>query len=319
MQTSFDNKDWLNARKLMLEQLSKIESNSIKATFYNNLGVASQELGLHNIALENYKTAESIASEHSFDLVKVAANYNLGYLHFVESRWDDAVFYLGKALEVANSLQDTQYKKLVHGLILDVESMRHHASTLLDEYTSHSNLTPLEQIERLRSASSVYVNAGAYIEAIDSLTEAVKLAKLEGLANLAAILLNDLAIVHKSTGLADSAKAFFEQALNQALTVEDDKVASTVYNNYGLLEKELGHYPEAIEALEKSLLLKRKLSLIEKTGDTLYNLASVYFSNGNKKLALDYATQALEIDRQHNPENEPDDQALLDNIQQMKD
>ena len=76
---------------------------------------------------------------------------------------------------------------------------------------------------------------------------------------------------------------------------------STIYGNLGIVYKEQGSYPKALEYCLKALKLCEKLNDSVTMGKTLGNIGNIYDNQGEMEKALDFYTQALHMqERMHN-------------------
>lgn len=74
---------------------------------------------------------------------------------------------------------------------------------------------------------------------------------------------------------------------------EESIATSTIFNNLGMLQADLGEYEKAISNFEHSL------ELDPKNATTYSNLASVQFRSGNLEEAIPFAEQALSCNQKH--------------------
>ena len=139
-------------------------------------------------------------------------------------------------------------------------------------------------------------------KALDYADQGIKLAKATGYDKLAAEAANYLGIIYHELGDLEKTLGYFYEVQAFYKRRQDSLSLSRVYNNLGLILKDLGRRDEAIDYFKRSIRLKEKLG-----GDTtalastLSNVGLLYHEQfKDYEEAHRYYLRALEIDRRFN-------------------
>lgn len=105
--------------------------------------------------------------------------------------------------------------------------------------------------------------------------------------------LQDQGVAFFRRGNYDAARQKFEEALQGDL--EDDSLAAEIYNNLGVIHKQLEDYPAAHAALDEAQ--KRFETIADDKGlaQTLGNRAAVYEAEGQKEEAVEAYKQSAKM------------------------
>jgi tetratricopeptide (TPR) repeat protein len=319
LQSIMSSRQW-NEFRDRLRELSASDSvpDQIRAILHNNLGVAYQELGLNNLAVESYEQANALGLSAGNTLASIVANYNLGNLYYTEMRWEPARHHLDQVIILSNKRPSefSAYSVLATDLRTLTLTEKHTIST--NDQIPASQLTVKDQVERSRAVASVYSNAGLIAEAIIELEQADQLCKVHQLDGLDALVLNELAIAMGDVEKNDDATACFSQALDAARRAGRKATEASIQNNWALLLKKLGQSSKAIARFEAALSIKRELGDQASIGNVLYNLASLYYPKQQLDEAQRFAEAAIRADEQHDPNSLASDKELLKLIRQSK-
>ncbi len=89
---------------------------------------------------------------------------------------------------------------------------------------------------------------------------------------------------------------YAQKALNEAVNIDYKKGEANAYNNMGVVYKNQGDYPKALEAHLKALHLREKIGDTDGIAASYSNLANVYRYQGDFDNALEYYFKCLELD-----------------------
>ena len=151
----------------------------------------------------------------------------------------------------------------------------------------------------LNNLATLYVEIGAYNEALSLLNEVLVLSEDGKVASDMAESFNNLGGVHSAMGKIYEAEAEYKKAmdLRREARLPENRSAIRTFANLGVLYLEQGQYREA-----EDLLLKAKNALEVQSGSkhpdvasALSNLAVLYLKIGNYAAAQSHSKQALEI------------------------
>lgn len=308
--------NWQQAKGLLIEYLATSPSQPLlNAGLYNSLGVVYQHLGLHNLALQNYREAENIANQLKNNLFRGIISYNIGYMFFAESRWGEAMSHLKDAVNFLRSAHKFDFEAIAQNLLNDVHAAYNHSDKFLQAYAQKVDLQPSEKIAKLREIAGIYAMNGSLNEAVDALNAAIDICESEGFLDIECIVLNDLAIIYKDYGFHDRAENALQKALEKTVELNNRSLQITSLSNYGVLLKEVSRFEEAIALFEQALAIRQELQETAKMGIILYNLASTYHAQGNEHIAIQYAERALEVDTVYDYKSVGNDKKLIKDIE----
>ena len=143
------------------------------------------------------------------------------------------------------------------------------------------------------SLGAVYKHLGKVQRSIAMTDTAAQIAQRIGYNGGQAAAYNNLAFIYGE--LNDFSKAITYQ--ERAMEIVDNRVDSAVYlNNLGLYLLELGALDDAIEEIQKSLALRKRMYPAGHPflGSTILNLGSVYFSKGDYDSTLQLTNEIIE-------------------------
>ncbi|MCA9986882.1 MAG: tetratricopeptide repeat protein [Anaerolineales bacterium] len=138
---------------------------------------------------------------------------------------------------------------------------------------------------------------GRYDEAIELLTEAVRLAQLADDYESAAVALRSLGVIQAQRGQHGPARILFEQALSVFETAEDDVGISQTLNNLGIVCKNLNDFPAARAHYERARTIFATHG--DRLGESklLNNLGIIARIQGDYEPAQAHFQRALELKR----------------------
>lgn len=111
-------------------------------------------------------------------------------------------------------------------------------------------------------------------------------------------LTNTYGIYYDVSGNSDSAKYYFEKALNISEAHDYKTITIMVINNLGMFHWNKGNYQEALNYFFQALVMN-KSELSSSSADTYYsNIGLIYQEMGLPDKALEYHNQALELRRE---------------------
>ena len=283
-------KDKIKNKKITALKESDIEDYKKTAEYWFYLGVAYDDSGKHEEAIESYKQALRIKP----DLAEVHNNLGLAYVK--SGNYQEAIESLKQALLIAPDYAGAHnnlglaYGKL--GMYQEaIESLKQALLIAPDYAGVHMNLGIAyrklgmyqEAIEYSKQAIRInpdyadahyglglaYDASGMHKEAFESCKQAVRMKP-------------DYADAHVCLGLAYAESGLYKEAIEAykfAIRIKPD--LAVAYNNLGLAYARLGMYRESIEVCKQAIRLKPDLA------EAHYNLGLVYLLLGDKGFALD--------------------------------
>ncbi|MEX2757800.1 MAG: tetratricopeptide repeat protein [Candidatus Sigynarchaeota archaeon] len=257
-----------NTRALALYQeaidgADQLNDASLKASWYNNIGMLYEDQGDIDKATEQY--AKAIEHRSKTGDLECKAN---------------AINNLGLALK-----KKGEYEK---ALSLLVESCK------IDEQLGNFQAVA----KRLNNIAVILMNKGQFDESMDYLQKAIDMAEKIGdhvqkakmLGNRAAIYLK-----REETKRYPDAIKDLQESIAIAERMKDMRSLSTRYNNLAMLHQGLGQVDLAKEYLGKVIEIAEKTKDLNAKAIALDNLATMYLSEENKETALRLFKEASAI------------------------
>ncbi|MEH2352734.1 tetratricopeptide repeat protein, partial [Nostoc sp.] len=110
--------------------------------------------------------------------------------------------------------------------------------------------------------------------------------------------LNNLGNVYNYQGQYERAIEFLQQSLEIAKKIDDRNIESSSLMNLGIAYDSQGQYQRAIDFYQQSLEIAREIGDRNSEGKSLANLGNAYNSQGQYQQAIDFYQQSLEIARE---------------------
>lgn len=262
-------------------ELGLKHDHALTGNFYNNVGIAQQNMGEKNEALTTYKTAlQYNLNLHGFYHDRVAENHlNIGTLYSDLGKINQAIAHL----DTAETIQDS---------ILSVG-----APAFAELYNNFG---------------VIYTNKGDYRKSLDYLEKGLKLYEqhLGSEHYLVANIYANIGLLLKEKGDLDKALAYLKRAFSirlQNFGEENPKVARTcLYLGSCYLEKR--NYDKAYDWLSKGVGIYKILTDTDsgELADSHNEFGLYYEKVGNYKEALKQYNTALNINAKKIGLNDPD-------------
>ncbi len=151
--------------------------------------------------------------------------------------------------------------------------------------------TDSEKISVLQSNSYLYFKNSPQ-KAIKTAHEALKLAvSIKDDQAISSSYFN-LAVFQQRVAEYDSAKIYYTKSLNYC---SENEFATKIYDNFGILYRDLSLYDSSLYFHNKSLRLKQTLGNQEGVASTYNNIGNVYVRSGSHKNAIENYTHAKDI------------------------
>lgn len=148
-------------------------------------------------------------------------------------------------------------------------------------------------VKALQHYASSFDSKGDYLSQVTILTEASELCKANNLTDLENIVISDLGAVYLDMGSFQKALTYFTKAKQMVENFDDFSHIAILTLNIAIIQKELGHYKEALSDLKKVLLNIKKIKSKPDIISHLYTVAgSTCAELGNNELALAYFDSA---------------------------
>lgn len=264
---------------------------------------------------------------------KISAYLNKSYQYTQDKATkDSALLYLEKAFSLFPNLKDDEEMSIVYNDFAHLYNNIWNYDIALEYH--YKNLESLDNIKKkrgeniklLKKYDLIYWSIAACFAFEDTEKSKIYLKKdLEILDKIKSIdstttSLNDnymgtynfLGNMYMSSNELDSAYYFYNKAMSFDELVSDSSAKSSVYNNIGIINWELGNYDVSEEYFKKSFNLKKNASIY-------FNLGRNHYLKKEYNKAEEYLYQALEASKkERNIGNEYKTVSLLSKIYRTK-
>lgn len=153
-----------------------------------------------------------------------------------------------------------------------------------------------DQAQLLRQVRLALQN-GNYAEAVESLQQAVELARASRDPTAEGRHLGNLALIYYRLKQADEALRHFGMALKIARSENDRLTEDGILGNMGNILREVGRYDEAIDYLNQALLIAQEIGDVRGRGIWLSNLGLVYDDLGHYNEAIEVHKESVNVAR----------------------
>jgi len=182
---------------------------------------------------------------------------------------------------------------------------KHQTQSVLSDLTLDSQKSlamdeKLPAIERARICENI-----SYALIYEDIEQAISFAELGlGLSknekgaqkdSLTAMLNCNLGVCYALNQVFDTAKLYFDEALQYAINAKDEDFEIYLYNAYGKLYSDQGSYMTSVEYFEKARQLAEKKEHYQYLALLLCNIGKLYFYEENFQQAENYLSQATEL------------------------
>ncbi|MGB1242926.1 MAG: tetratricopeptide repeat protein, partial [Chitinophagales bacterium] len=255
--------------------------------------------------------------------------YNLGLVYEHMIRYQDAIIYLKKSLDIRLKIFGTTHlntAKSFHklGQIYKetgeyLSAIEHYTEALQIRLQSVGELS-IVVADSYNDLGVVYYNMGKYSQSIEYHTKSLQIKyKLLGEGNLRTVSsLKNLGVVYQQKGNYIKAIEYHDKSLQIELKKLGEKHSDTAssFSNLGIVYTLKGDYEKGTLYFKKALEIQLKtLGLLHpRTAGSYYNLGLAYQFKGEYEESLSYHNKSLEIRLQILGEKHPNTAASLNGL-----
>lgn len=322
-------KDELDSAKDYFEKLLQEDKNNPGA--YYGLGLYYKEKKDFLKAVECYKKAIELFSESPYfysalinssrELKKLdetesylknilknepnnaSAHYGMGFLYFKQKKWDEALQYSDKAIELNPNL--ILPYRLKCDVLESISKYKEMFALALDKVKMCENRDPDLQIDFLTRVSKAFGVFGKYQDSLEYDKKALNLAREIGNKKSEGIILGNIGVHYGQIGEFQEALKYFNQKLTITKEIGDRGEEAHILTNIGVVTGWLGDFRKSLEWYKKALRIIEELANPVRKGWILGNIGVVYETLADYPKSLNYYHQALKIFKDiKNKENE---------------
>ena len=257
--TSENNKEALNYAFDGLKLAEKLH-DSVKTSFYDNIGEIYRDLGEFDKAIEYLNTGLSIKQKNN-NLKDIAISYNkLGKVYVNQTEYDKSIEYFIKAVKIMEQLENLEgqgfYLNNI-GIVYDLQKM-------YDKALEYYKLS-------LKIKEEINHDAGV------------------------AATTNNIAIVYFNLNEYRKSLEYHKRALELNIKLNRQKPIARSHNNIGFALIFLNKNQQALEHLFIALKMRKKMEDNVGIATTLNNIGRAYLNNKQPKEAEKYCLESLEF------------------------
>ena len=282
--------------------LHELETAESKAKIYNLLAEARVEDSLELSEQYSLRALEFAGRENNIREEGIAW-FNLAEVNAYSFRYDSAIVFYHKALELLKEAGDDYYVSYTLNNLGWISNMYGRYDTAVSYY--FESIKYIDREKHADDLAHVYINLGnanhhlgKYHTAIKYFRKSIRIiATLQDRSALP-YAYNGIGLAYKFLGNFDSAIYYYEAML------EIDKKSGSLrdqavdYGNIGALYAEWEHYAQSFEFHKQALELYLTDGSRSDLSIAYNNIGQVYKSVGRYDSALHYLNKALEIDRE---------------------
>lgn len=233
--------------------------------------------------------------------------YNqIGKLQYRKGNYVDALENFGKALALAENLQDSLHIAKYHSNIGVINDVVGNYSEAINYY--QKSLKIYDKLDNKEGKESVLNNIGIVYEemknpekALEYYFQALKLKIERGDKNSIAGTYNNIAIIHRYFYKdLDSAYYFYNKSLNLYEETGNEKDKALLYSNFGIIHLDKNESKEAKSFFQKALKVYQQEGDPKRIASSLHHLGLAFFYESNYSEALKYYKQSLELAEKSN-------------------
>ncbi|ANV85931.1 hypothetical protein AWQ21_15505 (plasmid) [Picosynechococcus sp. PCC 7003] len=297
--TAADN-SIVNGYSVRIKEATEIDKQKNQARILNRLGLAYNNIGEKELALNSFQ--EALAINRAIEDLKSESDNlnNIGYLYISLGKTQEALDYYQQALSVSEKISDISGVVTTLGNIASVYSLLGEYDKALASYievlVKQREIQDISgEVTTLSNIGYLYTSIGENRKALDYYYEALSLNKKIGDNISEGITLNNIGSAYQYLGKYDRAINYFQESL---LIKKDHNGEATSLNNIGSVYEILGENQQSLDYYQQALLIIRKTGYRFGEAGSLNNIGSVYSSLGEYEKALDYYLQALLVSRE---------------------
>ncbi|MDR2086074.1 MAG: tetratricopeptide repeat protein [Dysgonamonadaceae bacterium] len=259
------------------KQIANPSDEQIKSLtlFYIPLGVAHEELGMWNRAMDFYFEALALAETYRLDPVKSMIYNNLGTVHYRRNELEKAEFYLLKAIEINqkagikkelfnnyNNLAGVYINRKEYNQALDYSLLAIQQLNYKEDIYSYYGMQT--------NIANIYFMKKDYKLAISYLLNAMEYQEKQGFTNDLVQTYVLFSNAYEMLGAADSAHVYMEKALYLAKYLNNKHIESRILQEAARYHERNNQPKAAYQALKEAYMINDSISMIDnqqKTND----------------------------------------------------
>jgi len=286
--------DALRIGEMGLKLAEEQRNTDVKSSFLNNNGLIYLDKGEPEKALDYYGRALELGAIEGNSMTL----NNIGMVHKSQRDYQNAITWLKKALETAESSPNVIEKiTILNNIGLTYYSDRNYQDAL--EYYEkaleiNKKLGDLGIKSRILSnIGSVYFSKNDYDNALGKFQEALQISEELGDLNGVSVRLNNIASIYSQQGNKNLALTYYEKALEKVDILGDLAKKAIFLTNIALLYSEFNSKDKAVKLLDEALPIDKSLNDMERVLFDLKKAGSFYKDIGDHEKALTRYEEAL--------------------------
>ncbi|MBN2246222.1 MAG: CHAT domain-containing protein [Candidatus Aminicenantes bacterium] len=292
--------------KTNVENLSDKVLTCIQIYQYYQSGKEKRDNAEYQDSIDSFAQAVVLADDISSDGHKVKC---LRQLSVTYSEMDDLKKFFSlnrEALGLASKINHRiEEGRCLYNIGLYYDSIENYSLALLHYedalQIARENKNFIDQSYCLTNMSHVYIQLGNYDKSLDYLNEVLEIDRKIGEEGYVAIDLNNIGVTYQKKALQTGIKedltkalAYFEESLELASNIRDEKTEIQALTNIGMVHIDLKNYWEAFDCFNGGLEKAEKINDGEEIANILVNLGMVNAQLGDHDAAIKFYQSAIE-------------------------
>lgn len=225
---------------------------------YNQLGLASKDLGDLPQALENYQKAEQIFTRYGYQKGLADALNNIGVIYRRDGQYSQAAEYLLRSLRIREILGDTLAAALANGNLGNLFQDQQMYDEALRYY--FKSLSVLENLSKAQFMAATYNNIGLiYTDtqqdslAMLYLSKSIEIFKAQGTHSTVGAAYQNMGVIFRRQGKLDEALDRYLKALQVFQNLQQEGPIPDISINIGEIYQAMQQYDKALPFFKSAL------------------------------------------------------------------
>ena len=257
------------------------------------------DLGNIAAAEDCLKQASDIATALGLRYLQGSISAKLGILYKNTARYQEAIEYFQKALELRREKRDTYGESSILNNLGTVYSHCGDYAQAIRNYTQSLHIKRLNDDQygissTLNNIANVFLKFSDFENALLYFRESLAIKESTGNHRGTAATLNNIAGVLSEFKKYDEALALHLKALEMYRQLHQPQKVALTINLLGNVQIHAGHLTEGLESLMESYRLRSEQQDIHGLASSCLNIANAYTLSGDYHHAIEYATLGTE-------------------------
>ena len=257
-------------------------------------------LSEHSEALAKIREAQTLFNSNPAPHAEFRIARALSFHYYALSNYGEAVKHGLAALALAEKLKDDSYISTSLTDLANSYSRLAQFQKSIDLQTRAYEIAKRLKNRPMEAVALSNIGYDSYL--MNELPESEKFTKMaidimrvEGMFREEGYATHNLGMLYKKRGQYELAKANYDRALPLYIKAGDRRPEAFLWDSYGELYLALGEFEKASDNLQKAILLSREIRFRDVEASALTNMMDLWTKRGQRRLAVLYGKQAINV------------------------